>query len=142
MHARKKGNQSGTQNHYLIIFFKIKFRTLFLNIEKDALTFNASDKEFHLIIPLCRRQYFVLDLFRSKILIWFLDLILWLLICLLPSKFDSISSSILKCNKWKMQYETLIVMPCQPIISVDSAPTKSRWIWSARGKWRIRSRLG
>ena len=45
-------------------------------------------------------------IFSRKILIWLLDFVLWLWIWLSTNKFDSISSSILKCNNWKMKFET------------------------------------
>ena len=35
---------------------------------KDTVTLNASGKEFHVIIPIRRTQYFDLDLFTRKIL--------------------------------------------------------------------------
>ena len=72
--------------------------------EKDTLTFNTSGKEFQVnyIYPLSRAQYFVLDLFTRKILIWLLDLVSWLWILLLRSKCDYLSSAILWCNNWKM----------------------------------------
>ena len=49
---------------------------MLLNIEKDMLTLNISGKELDVIIPFLMTQYFALDLFTRKMLIWLLALIL------------------------------------------------------------------
>ena len=87
-------------------FNRYKSRTLLSNVEKYMLTFSTSDKKFHVFMPLCRTQCFVWDLFTLKILMWLLDLVLWLWIWWLTSKLGSVSSSILKCNNWKMWFKT------------------------------------
>ena len=98
----KKCNHSGAHHQYFLIFFQIEISYLALEHWKDTLTLNISGKEFHVIIPLCRTQCFVLDLFkRGKMLIWLLVLVLWLWIWLLISKLDFISSSIFECNIWE-----------------------------------------
>ena len=49
-----------------------------MNTENDTFTFNKSRKEIHVIITFWRAQCFVLDLFTHVMLIWLLDIVLWL----------------------------------------------------------------
>ena len=80
--------------------------TFFLNTGKDTLTF-SSCKEFHVIILLWRTKYFVLDLFRRKILIC---VVVGSCMKLIISKKSTLFlHQYCKCNNWKMKFETRIL---------------------------------